>query len=164
MAISVAALISIAAVLIAYNDKPMSDWQAILRPNTVVSALSTLSKSAMLMVIGQGIGQLKWIYFSERPHRLLDFERFDAASRGPLGAVQILFCINGRAIIASVGATLTILALAMDPFVQQVISFEPKLRQDSKISSMIATALSYDSRSVGVLPSAVYLVPVYGTR
>ena len=61
MATSVAALLAIFGILFAYSDKPLSDWKAILRPNTVVAVLSTLSKSAMLMVVGQCIGQLKWV-------------------------------------------------------------------------------------------------------
>ncbi|KAF7194174.1 hypothetical protein HII31_04411 [Pseudocercospora fuligena] len=165
MTISVCALVSIAGILFAYNGKPRSTWQAIIRPNTVVSALSTLSKSAMLMAIGQGIGQLKWVYFARRPHRLLDFEIFDAASRGPLGAVRILYSVNRRALVVSCGALITIIALAMDPFMQQVISYESKTDVQAGSKSSIPTSRAYDSNSPGgpawtVDPKAWWFDPV----
>jgi hypothetical protein len=83
MVCSVGALLAIIAVLFAYDGKSMTHWNAWLRPNTVVSALSTLAKSSMLMVVGQGLGQLKWQHFEQRPRRLVDFEDFEDASRGP---------------------------------------------------------------------------------
>lgn len=126
IAISASALISIAAVLIAYNGKTLAEWGAPIRPNTVISALSTLAKSSMLMVVGEGLGQLKWTYFEQRPHRLQDFEIFDGASRGPLGSLRLLWKINRRAFMASMGAIIVLFALAMDPFVQQVISYPQK--------------------------------------
>lgn len=120
---SVLALIATTAILYAYDDKTLDSWKAPLRPNTVISTLSTLAKSSMLMAIGEGLGQLKWVYFEQRAHRLRDFEIFDEASRGPLGACRLLWRVHWRAFMASVGAAIVLLALAMDPFVQQVISF-----------------------------------------
>jgi hypothetical protein len=74
MICSVGALLAIVAVLFAYNGKSMTHWNAWLRLNTVVSALATLAKSSMLMVFGQGLGQLKWQHFEQCPRHLLDFE------------------------------------------------------------------------------------------
>jgi hypothetical protein len=90
MLISVAALLAIIAVLFAYDGKSMAYWHALLQPNTVVSALSTLSKASMMMAVGQGLGQLKWAYFSREPRRLTDFGIFDNASKGPMGSVELL--------------------------------------------------------------------------
>jgi hypothetical protein len=123
MICSVGALLAIVAVLFAYNGKSMTHWNAWLRLNTVVSALATLAKSSMLMVFGQGLGQLKWQHFEQCPRHLLDFEVFENASRGPWGSLRLLYYINWKALAGSAGAVITILALAMDPFAQQVISF-----------------------------------------
>lgn len=111
------------------------------------------------MVIGEGIGQLKWVYFEQRPHRLADFDTFDGGSRGPLGAIKMLYKINGRAIVASIGGIVTILALAMDPFVQQVVSFESKPRNNPEVPSLISTARSYDHSVLGA-PSN-FAMPTY---
>ena len=147
MAVSAGAIVAIAAVLLTFNGKSMSTWHASIRPNTVVSALSTLSKSSMLMVVGQVLGQLKWQHFRKRPRRLLDFEIFDDASRGPMGSVQLLYRLKWRALAACVGAVVTVLAVAMDPFVQQLIYYDSRLVPASNVSSTISRAQSYDMGS-----------------
>jgi len=156
MTVSAGALVAIAAVLLAFDGKPMSTWHAFIRPNTVVSALSTLSKSSMLMVVGQGLGQLKWQHFQQRPRRLIDFEVLDSASRGPMGAMQLLYRLKWRALAACVGAVITVLAIAMDPFVQQVIYYDSHLVPASNVSSAISRAQSYDMGSTweGVIDAA----------
>ncbi|GIZ46954.1 hypothetical protein CKM354_001005600 [Cercospora kikuchii] len=142
---SVAALLAIFGILFACNDKPLSDWNAALRPNTIVAVLSTVSKSAMLMVVGQCIGQLKWVYFEQRPHRLRDIEIFDDASRGPLGSTMLLVHINWTALLASGGAILTLLSLAMEPFVQQVMSYDTVTFNDTSVKGSFSTARVYDT-------------------
>lgn len=144
MALSSAALLSIVAVLFTFDQKPLTSWKATLRPNTVIAILSTVSKSALLMVIGSGIGQLKWVYFEQRPHCVADFAVFDEASRGPLGSSKLLLRIHWRATLASIGALLTLLALAMDPFVQQVISYDPVFLDAVDLVSAIGAARAYD--------------------
>jgi hypothetical protein len=46
----------------------------------------------------------------------------DAASRGPLGSATLLFTLRARP-LASLGAVITILALAFDPFIQQIVQY-----------------------------------------
>lgn len=147
MLLSVGALLAIAGILFAFDNQPLDSWHAVLRPNTVISALSTLSKSALLMVMGQGIGQLKWVYFEQRAQPLSDFDTFDAASRAPLGSLQFLYDINWRASMASIGAVITLLALAMDPFVQQVVSYEQRAVTDAHQTGSLRTARIYDTNS-----------------
>jgi len=147
MVCSVGALLAIIAVLFAYDGKSMTRWNAGLRPNTVVSALSTLAKSSMLMVVGQGLGQLKWQHFERRPRRLLDFDVFENASRGPWGSLRLLYYINWKALAGSTGAIITILALAMDPFAQQVISFDSRQVNADNMTSTIRAARTYDMNS-----------------
>jgi Protein of unknown function (DUF3176) len=53
---------------------------------------------------------------------LADFEAFDAASRGPLDALLLLYQLKSWH-LASIGATVTLLALASDTFVQQSLRF-----------------------------------------
>jgi hypothetical protein len=148
MIVSSGALLAIVAVLFAFDGKPMTHWRAIAQPNTVVSALSTLAKSSMLMAVGQGLGQLKWQHFEQRSRRLIDFEIFESASRGPWGALEFLYHINWRALVSSTGAIITILAVAMDPFAQQVIQFNSRLVTADNMTSIIGAARSYDMNSL----------------
>jgi hypothetical protein len=147
MVVSVGALLAIVAVLFAFDGKPTSRWKAIAQPNTVVSALSTLAKSSMLMVVGQALGQLKWQHFESRPRRLIEFEIFENASRGPWGALDLLYHLHWRAIAGSTGAVITVLAVAMDPFAQQVIQFDSRPVTAPNETSVISAARSYDMNS-----------------
>jgi hypothetical protein len=147
MVVSVGALLAIVAVLFAFDGKPTSRWKAIAQPNTVVSALSTLAKSSMLMAVGQALGQLKWQHFESRPRRLIEFEIFENASRGPWGALDLLYHMNWQALAGSTGAIITVLAVAMDPFAQQVIQFDSRPVTAHNETSVISAARSYDMNS-----------------
>ncbi|EKG16900.1 hypothetical protein MPH_05881 [Macrophomina phaseolina MS6] len=75
----------------------------------------------MMMPIAEGISQLKWYWFNE-PQPLIDLDRFDTASRGPWGSLLLLFHTR-KHYLASLGAFITIAALAVDPFSQQVLQY-----------------------------------------
>ena len=121
--VSVAFMIAIVVVLkTRIHGKLRSSGTLPLAPNTIIALFSTLSKSAILLVITACISQLKWIYFGRRGHRVMDLQIFDAASRGPLGAIALIVRIRWGATIASSGALITILALFQDAFYQQIYS------------------------------------------
>ena len=121
--VSVAFMIAIVVVLkTRIHGKLRSSWTLPLAPNTIIALFSTLSKSAILLVITACISQLKWIYFGRRGHRVMDLQIFDAASRGPLGGIALIVRIRWGATIASSGALITILALFQDAFYQQIYS------------------------------------------
>ncbi|KAF5503032.1 hypothetical protein CGCF413_v005852 [Colletotrichum fructicola] len=74
-----------------------------------------------------GLGQLKWEWFSQ-PRRLADVVLFDDASRGPWGSLMLLVKQTFRlehSYVASIGAIITIAALAIDPFSQAMIEYRP---------------------------------------
>jgi hypothetical protein len=54
-----------------------------------------------------------------------DFEIFDKASRGPWGAVVLLFRTKARS-LAALGALLILLLLAIDTFFQQVVEMQTR--------------------------------------
>jgi hypothetical protein len=139
--VSVAFMIAIVVVLALRIDrKPRDSWTLPLAPNTVIALFSTLSKSAILLVITACISQLKWIYFGRRGHRLMDLQIFDSASRGPLGAISLIFHIRWGATIASFGALLTIFALFQDAFYQQIYStYTNPTHQQGNVSSLAVT-------------------------
>ena len=89
--------------------------------NAVISVLTTTSKSLMFYVVAACIAQIKWIWFAQaRP--LSKIQVFDNAHRGPLGSAYMLMDLTLWS-FASLGAIITILALAFDPFVQQALVF-----------------------------------------
>lgn len=122
--LSIACTIAIVVVLICINGKFIETWHSWLQPNTIVSILSTVAKSALLLPFAECISQQKWELFrSSKPRKLEHMDMFDQASRGPYGAVWLLF--SSRSFSAILGAFVVLVALGMDPFIQQVIAFEP---------------------------------------
>ena len=120
-AIFCGALIAIAATVYSYEGRPLPEWPYHLTINTLIAIYVVILKAALLLVIAQGLGQLKWRWFDrERP--LSDLTSFDDASRGAWGSLSLLWTLKGRHIVASCGALVTVAALFIDPFAQQVIS------------------------------------------
>lgn len=113
-------------VLARIDGQPYQRWHAVsieITPNTIISAVSTASKYSFLLVVAQGIGQLKWTYFSRAARQVYDVQVFDDATRGPLGSLQFLRNLRFQALVASGGAILTVLSIATEPFTQQILSY-----------------------------------------
>ncbi|KAL6712191.1 hypothetical protein ACN47E_000068 [Coniothyrium glycines] len=84
------------------------------------NVLGKVSSAALIVPTSEALGQLKWNWF-HNSRAMWDFEIFDKASRGPLGALMLLFRTRGRS-LAALGALLIVLLLAIDTFFQQVVS------------------------------------------
>lgn len=144
MLFSVVFMVTIAAVLFAFNRKPLASWNLPwqITPNTLISVLMTLCKFTMLMTVAECLGQLKWIYFQQKPHPLSHSQVFDDANRGPWGSLFLIFSVRFTAGIVSLGGIITVLGLAMEPFTQQVLSY---VSQNVTVSgATVWSARSYD--------------------
>ena len=86
-------LLVILALLRIYRNKLKSSWIFPFSINSVISLLTTVMKAAMMIPVASGLGQLKWIWFKKR-RVLRDFERYDDASRGVLGALKLLISLR----------------------------------------------------------------------
>lgn len=122
---SLSCLIAIAAVLTAFDGRRNPRLSFGITLNSIISILSTAAKSSLMFGIASAIGQCKWDWFNDetRYHALRDIEHIDEASRGPLGALRLLFTPT-RSSIASMGAIVTLLMLVVDPFVQQILRYQ----------------------------------------
>ena len=119
--LSAGAFVAIVVTIWTHEGRPLPDWPYHLNINTLIAIYVVILKAALLLVTAQGLGQLKWRWF-ERERPLDDLTAFDGASRGAWGSLTLLWMLKGRHIIASCGAFITIAALLVDPFAQQVIS------------------------------------------
>jgi Protein of unknown function (DUF3176) len=133
LAFSLSCATATAVVLGCYNNKPTPELSLGITLNAIISILATASKVSLIYAISNALGQLKWVWFG-RNRSLLDAEIFDNASRGPLGSLQMLSTRTWRS-VASFGAILTLLALAFDPSVQQVVNYETRVHYSSADSS-----------------------------
>lgn len=121
--LSIASLLSTAGVLFAYQNQPLSSWNFRYLPNTVVSQLTTISRSALMLSTASCVSQLSWLHIQEKPRALSELQTFDNASRGPAGAIAMLAFPTRYRIPALIGSLITIATLLMEPFVQQVLQF-----------------------------------------
>ncbi|KAJ4295088.1 hypothetical protein N0V90_007097 [Kalmusia sp. IMI 367209] len=116
---------AIIAVLRYASGKAVLDWSFSIQPASLVAIFSTIAKSALVVPLAASLSQLKWRYF-ERPRTLSHMQDFDDASRGPMGAMLLLWKVKGTALLSSVAAAVTLLMLAFEPFTQQVIRFDTR--------------------------------------
>lgn len=88
----------------------------------MIAVFITGAKSTAMLSVAACIGQSKWAYFSAKSRRLSDIDIIEGAARGPLGSFVMLTRIPWS--MATLGAFVTVLALGIDTFAQQVISNE----------------------------------------
>lgn len=104
------------------DGKLYDDWEYRVSPNAVASVIVTIAKAAMLIPVSACLSQLKWNQSQHpNPTPLYHMQILDQASRGPWGSLEIFWRL--RPGLATVGAVLMILSVAIDPFAQQILSF-----------------------------------------
>ena len=84
------------------------------------NVLGKVASAALIVPTSEALGQLKWHWF-HNSKAMWDFGIFDKASRGPMGALMLLYRTKGRS-LAALGALLIVLMLAIDTFFQQVVN------------------------------------------
>lgn len=131
------------------HPRPFGSGQASsISPNSLVSVFAAVSKSAMILSITECISQAKWIYFSQERHQLYALQLFDDASRGPLGSFVFLWqsMFNVKDIMACIAAVVMIAALAVDPFMQQIIDYHLRSVPTAEITGATTPSTQiYDS-------------------
>ncbi|WYZ36267.1 hypothetical protein EsH8_XII_000017 [Colletotrichum jinshuiense] len=121
----VASFIAMVALLAHFDNKPVFTWQGVTL-NTITSILSVTIKAAIAFVISECMAQWKWILFIREERPLIDFDRIDGATRGPLGSLRILLKSKGATTV-QFGAILTIIAIGLDPLAQQIIQLRENM-------------------------------------
>lgn len=122
--LSIGCVVAVVILGLYLDGLSLSGWTFCMAPSAVISTLITVAKTSMLLPVAEGLGQLKWVYFWIQKRPLRELEAFDEASRGPWGSMMLFWKIKARSLLASCGAFLTVLALAMGPFAQQIISVQ----------------------------------------
>lgn len=106
-------------LLVAFDRRPIFSWNDITL-NTVVSTLSVAMKALLLFTAAECIGQWKWNLLHHSKRNLIDFERIDQASRGPLGCFNLIWRKDTPWLLR-LGLLTIILTIAVDPFSQQLL-------------------------------------------
>ncbi|KAJ3549018.1 hypothetical protein NM208_g728 [Fusarium decemcellulare] len=155
--LSLASFASLVYLLSAYDGRPISKWTKFpLSLNAVVSILAGISKASLAFVISMCLSQTKWNWNGDATSSalLIDFDRFDAASRGAWGSVRLLRSFIRHPHWASLGPFAAIILLAYEPFLQAVLTFEdqPVTLNDAEYSQVLgsATKTRSGSRAPGI--------------
>ena len=78
------------------DGRAAPQWPLGITLNTLLAFLAAFAKIAFMFPIVEGIGQLKWMWFtSPSPKPLSDFQVFDEASRGTWGSIKLLVQSKG---------------------------------------------------------------------
>ncbi|KAI0903361.1 hypothetical protein F4823DRAFT_618889 [Ustulina deusta] len=149
LVICIGSTLGLIVLLKLINNTPLQQWSLPVQPNSVISVLTTINKTAMLVPAASCLSQLKWRYFSKQPRRLVDLQLFDAASRGPWGSMALLSQLsNPRTALMAMGfAVLTILTLGIDASAQQILAFPVKETEINTGQIVMGTAIEYVSKS-----------------
>jgi len=137
-----AALIAIISILLPHDGKPTPQWPYQTSINTVVAVFVNVLKFAMILVVAEGLSYRKWSWFGTY-RSLHDLAKYDMASRGALGSFRLLYALRGRDWISCLGALLTIGALALDPFAQQLVQHFSCAIEDSSMQATIPRTNMY---------------------
>lgn len=143
---SLACVVTVIVILRFYQGKSLSTWHFFhdITLNTVVALLSTLSRTALIVPVASCISQLKWIHLVSSPRSLHEFQVLDEASRGPWGSMTLIWRLHFKAKLATWGALITIVSLAMGPLSQQLLSYPSRLHLEETGATFYRNQI-YDS-------------------
>lgn len=95
MALSAGILIALVVVLAARHNKPQPDWRYV-SINSLIAWMTTVSRACILFSVSEALGQLKWVWLMQSERPVHDLRTFDEASRGPFGALGLIWALRGR--------------------------------------------------------------------
>ncbi|KAI4600355.1 hypothetical protein KJ359_000709 [Pestalotiopsis sp. 9143b] len=146
----IASAIALAAVIITVamtDGKPLPTWPMDITLNSFISFMTTIMKAAAAIPVAEGISQLKWLWY-RKLGAVRDIQTFDEASRGTWGSAKLLVSTRGIH-LGKLGAIITIILLAVDPFVQQVVVYEKQPVISSYANSSIPIQSYYNDYAYG---------------
>jgi hypothetical protein len=118
----VGSLIGLIVTLKMHERRTIPEWPYKLTINSIISLFILVLKTSALVVLCEGISQLKWTWFS-RTRPLSDIAAYDDASRGPWGALVLMWTLRHRHLSSSLAAFIMLAALLLDPMGQQLVEY-----------------------------------------
>ena len=139
--LSIACLAAIAAIVAYYDEKAVPE--SVITLNTAVSVLSTAARSGLIFVVSAVVGQMKWCWIRKSERQLQHLQTMDSASRGPMGAIQMVALWTGGT-LAAAGGILTVLLVAFSPFLQQLLEYPLRDAHTPSSEAWVPQNLAYN--------------------
>ncbi|KAJ4329302.1 hypothetical protein N0V84_000197 [Fusarium piperis] len=122
-------LASIYGILSAYNDDEVPNWDgnnngtggAGITLNALIAIIATIFRAILAFVGLQVLAQLKWDWVSASFRPMSDVQRFDDASRGAWGSLELLPLVALHQPLAVVAVIVVVVSLAVGPITQQTM-------------------------------------------
>lgn len=136
-----------------HGQKAVPNWPSTITLNTIISILANFLKAGLIYATAEALSQQKWISFrSER--QIHHMSLFDRASRGPTGALVLMFHKSTWSAMSILGAALVFLAVAIGPFAQQLLSFKSCQLQSRSAQASIPRLAMYAVNSLNPIESS----------
>jgi hypothetical protein len=132
---------AVVGIYVHLKDQPTSSSRSSMLL-TLANVLGKVASAALIVPTTEALGQLRWNWF-HNSKAMWDFEIFDKATRGPWGAVMLMFRTRGRS-LAALGALLIVLLLAIDTFFQQVVDLPDRWTLQN-VASKLPITVWYES-------------------
>ncbi|KAI1133021.1 hypothetical protein F5Y10DRAFT_260647 [Nemania abortiva] len=143
--LSLGALSAIIGVLKSQDGKPLTTWSFTFSINTVIAILGAVSRVSLAFAVAMCFGQQKWNWFRLKTDKLETFQIFDDTSRGPWGAIKLIWLLKFRH-WAVFGALATASFITLDPFLQAVVTYSGKDADDPASSNArVGRAVRFDT-------------------
>jgi hypothetical protein len=141
MGLSIACIAAIVLIVYYYDEKAV--LQSVITLNTAVSVLSTAARSGLIFVVSAVVGQMKWCWIQKSERQLQHLQTMDSASRGPMGAIQMVALWTGGT-LAAAGGILTVLLVAFS-FLQQLLEYPLRDARTPSLDAWVPQNLAYNS-------------------
>ncbi|KAJ6190414.1 hypothetical protein N7519_000435 [Penicillium mononematosum] len=117
------------------DGKAYLSWQYSISPNAVISVIANFAKAAMLVLVSICLGQLKW----RQGH-----------DQNPRSSIISIFLMKPAVVLGELaGAALMVLAVAIDPFTQQILSFPSRQVQVLNETAYVFKPQEFHTKSDG---------------
>jgi hypothetical protein len=93
---SLAVFFGMIGLLRAFDGKTQPDWPYGITINSAISSLVTMIKGFLLVPAAACISQSIWISYTMESQSLQFLDVYDSASRGPWGAIELLWALKIR--------------------------------------------------------------------
>ncbi|KAK7697374.1 hypothetical protein SLS64_013617 [Diaporthe eres] len=148
-------------VLLKVDNLAVEEWPYAILPNTLLSILTNVTKTAMMVPIAACISQMKWDHFQYQANPLDHLQLYDDASRGPWGSFILLITGRAKVLSAWAFAIVTLVALGIEPSTQQTIETRTKLAYMTNTTALVGQAHNYSSRALVATSFQGYNAEVY---